>query len=157
MPDDDLRAARPFAPENRPFWGLGIRWLAVTLGVIVVLGVVFGLLGLGLGWFRATTDVVSPENVKAQYQDAYTNYEALKATAGNVCALKTAIATETDPDARTQRVSQELAYEANFRRIAAAYDAAYDDAFRAKHVGPADLPTKAPDLATELTATGCHG
>jgi hypothetical protein len=136
----------------RALWGSGVRWFAAGLAVLVVLG----LTGLALGWFTAATDVVSPENVKAQYQDTYGNYEALKATAGDICAAKAAVAAETDPDTRSQRVSQELAYEANYRRIAAAYDAAYDDAFRAKHVGPADLPHTAPDLPTELDAAGCH-
>lgn len=156
MPVDDLDSARPFAPENRPVWGLGFRWLAAGIGVIVLLGVVFGLVGLALGWFRSTTEVVSPENVRAQYQDSYTNFEALRATAGDICSARAAVAAETLPDVREQRVTQELAYEENYHRIAAAYDSAYEDAFRAKHVGPTDLPAKAPDLATELVAVGCR-
>jgi hypothetical protein len=156
MPDDEFAAARPFSPENRAYRGLGMRWLAAAAGAIVVLGVLFGVLGLALGWFNAATDVISPENVKTQYRDAYTGYEALKATAGNICSAKAAIAAEPDQDAKSQRVSEELAYEQNYRRIAADYDAAYDDAFRAEHVGPGDLPNKAPELASQLTAAGCH-
>lgn len=87
--------------------------------------------------------------------NAYPNFEALKAAAGDVCSALAAIDAETDPDARVQRVSEELAYERNYRRIAADYDAAYDNVFQAKQVGPADLP-RAPGLGAELTAVGCQ-
>lgn len=157
MDDEDIAAARPFSRENRPFWGLGARWLAAIVGLVVVLALVFGVLGVLLGWYQAARDVVSPENVRAQYQDAYGNYEALRATAGNVCAAKAAVAAETVPDAKSQRMSEELAYEQNYRRIAAAYDAAYDNAFAAKHVGPSDLPRTAPSLAHALRTAGCPG
>ncbi|HEY4460869.1 MAG TPA: hypothetical protein VGN81_41595 [Pseudonocardiaceae bacterium] len=153
--DDELDSMRPFSPQNRRVWGLGVRWLVASTVVVVVLALVFGVLGVALGWYNAATDVVSPENVKAQYQDAYSNFEALKATAGDVCSARAAVTAETDPDARTQRVSQELAYEQNYRRIAASYDAAYDNAFQAKHVGPTDLPHTAPDLNAELKVVGC--
>jgi hypothetical protein len=156
MPDDDSATARPYSPENRAYRSLGLRWLAAAVSAVVALGVLFGVLGLAFGWFDAVTDVVSPENVKTQYRDAYTGYEALKATAGDICAAKSAVAAETDQDAKSQRVSEELAYEQNYRRIAASFDAAYDDAFRAEHVGPGDLPNKAPDLASQLAAAGCH-
>ncbi len=135
---------------------VGLKWVLASIGTILVLGLVFGVLGFALGWYRADSDVVSPQNVKAQYQDAYTNFEALKATAGDVCSALTAIDAETDPDARSQRVSEELAYEQNYRRIAADYDAAYDNVFQAKHVGPADLPRTAPGLDAELTTVGCR-
>jgi hypothetical protein len=135
---------------------VGMKWVLASIGTILVLGLVFGVLGFVLGWYRADTDVVSPQNVKAQYQDAYTNFEALKATAGDVCSALAAIDAETDPDARSQRVSEELAYEQNYRRIAADYDAAYDNVFQAEHVGPADLPHTAPGLDAELTTVGCR-
>jgi hypothetical protein len=134
----------------------GMKWAIASVGTILVLGLVFGVLGFALGWYHTETDVVSPENVKAQYQDAYSNFEALKATAGDVCSALAAVGAETDPDAKSQRVSEELAYEQNYRRIAAAYDAAYDNAFAAKHVGPTDLPHTAPELDAELTTVGCH-
>lgn len=69
---------------------------------------------------------------------------------------RAAVTAETDPDARTQRVSQELAYEQNYGRIATSSDAAYDNAFQAKHVGPTDLPHAAPELDSELATVGCR-
>ncbi|WP_236791051.1 hypothetical protein [Amycolatopsis sp. GM8] len=156
MDSDETRALRPFSRENRPWWGLSARWAATIAGCVVAVAVLVTVLGLALGWFKAATDVVSPENVKAQYHDAYTNYEALRATAGNVCSAEAAVAAEPDPSARSQRVSQVQAYQQNYRRIAANYDAAYDDAFRAKHVGPGDLPAKAPDLESALRDAGCR-
>jgi hypothetical protein len=131
----------------------GILWRGVA--AIVAIGVVVLLLGLGLGWFDAATKVISPTNVKAQFQHAYTDYESLKATAGNVCTARAAAEKEPNPDVRSQRETQAITYENNYRRIQADYDAAYDDAFRAKHVGPRDLPRPAPGLDAMLGEIGC--
>lgn len=131
----------------------GILWRGVA--AIVAIGVVVLLLGLGLGWFDAATKVIGPTNVKAQFQHAYTDYESLKATAGNVCTAQRLVAQETNLDVRSQRVTQEATYEQTYRHIQADYDAAYDDAFRAKRVGPRDLPRPAPGLDAMLVEIGC--
>jgi hypothetical protein len=58
-------------------------------------------------------------------------------------------------DERTQRVTQEIAQEQNFARIAANYNAAMRNAFAAKYVRPSDLPAEAPPLSEALHAAGC--
>ena len=50
--------------------------------------------------------------------------------------------------------SQETAYEQTYRRVVADYQAAYDNAFQAKLVGPRDLPKVAPTL-DEAISTYC--
>lgn len=151
MDRDRARRLRPFSPEHRPVWGLAVRWATVLVGLVVALTVI----ALALRWFGAADGAVSPENVAAQYRQAYTDFEALKATAGNVCAARAVLAAESDPELRAQRSTQVAAYEQNYRRIAAGYDAAYDDVFRARHVGPPDLPAEAPGLDAALAAAGC--
>ena len=87
----------------------------------------------------------------------YQHRTACTATRRNTATVsRAAVTAETDPDARTQRVSQERAYEQNYRRIAASSDAAYDNAVQAKHVGPTDLPHAAPELDSELATVGCR-
>jgi hypothetical protein len=147
--NDDLREFRPFSEQNRPFWGLGVRWLVTILGLLVVLAIVLGPIGLMLKWYQTGQKVISPENVTLQFRDAYTRFESLKATAGNVCDAQKVYNNESDPGLKAQRQDQLTAQVQNYRRIAAQYDAAYDNAFEAKHVGPTDLPRPAPTLEEE--------
>lgn len=126
-----------------------------TIGIIIAIVIGIGLLGLGLGWFGAGTRVVSAENVREQFRDGYTNYESLTAIAANHCSAQKALDATTDPSERTQRVTQVAAQEQNFNRVAANYNAAMSDAFRAKLVKPADLPERAPSLAEASATAGC--
>lgn len=134
-------------------WGLIAGIVLVLASVLIG---IFGIIGhFAFGWFQAGVDIVSPTNVKAQYARAYTNYESMKATAGNVCAAQKLVATETNPSIKAQRQDQLLAYQATYRSIQANYDEAYDNAFEAAHVGPSDLPRPAPGLDQMLIFIGC--
>jgi hypothetical protein len=125
-----------------------------ALGVVVVIVLIFGVTGFVLGWFNAGKDVVSPTNVKAQWQFAYDNDSALDAIALQYCTAQKAETTETDPSAKVQRTDQRIAIENNYARVAADYDGRLRDAFRARLVRPRDVPTRAPTLA-ENVADNC--
>lgn len=130
-----------------------IFWI---LTVVIVLAVGIPLLGLPLGWYNKVVDVVSPNNVEAQYTAIYQDYQALQKGAQNVCDLRTARDQATSDDEKSQRVSQVLASQQLFNRNAADYDARWMNAFQAKYVGPHDVPTIAPTMS-ELTSQidGC--
>lgn len=131
--------------------GLALKLLGVVVGLIVVLTVV----GFGLGWFRASTAVVSPTNVKAQWQFAYDYNANLKAIAGQWCTAKSAEDSETNPEYKPQRTSQRIAIEQNYDRVKGIYDGRLADAFRAKLVRPSDVPDHAPTLKESTAALGC--
>lgn len=100
-------------------WGLGLK----VVGILLAAGVVLTLAGLGFGWFKAGTDIISPTNVKAQWQFAYDYSESLNAIGGNWCTTKQAEDAETNPDAKLQRQTQRIAHEQNYNRVKAEYDA----------------------------------
>jgi preprotein translocase subunit SecF len=137
----------PFARENGRVWSSAAKWAVVCVGLIVVLAILFGILGLGFGWFNAGKDVISAENVKQQYALAYQDYESLKATAENVCDAENLAAKPANADVKSQHEQHVQAYVQNYRRVAAEYNAAYQNVFAAKNVGPSDLPRNAPSLA----------
>jgi preprotein translocase subunit SecF len=124
-----------------------------ALGFFILAFVAILLIGLGLGWFSAGTDVVSAKNVKAQWAEAYKANEALTASVANVCSAKALVAASTSDAERIQRQSQQAAYEMNYARIASDYDAQVRDAFRAKFVKPGDLPARSPTLASQVEMT----
>lgn len=124
----------------------------------IVGGAIVGILILGwaLGWMGGITRVGSVDNVRDQYADGYRNFEALKASARNACRAQNAVERAVDANERTQRQTQLVGQEQNYERIAASYNAAMADAFRAKYVKPADLPQSAPTLE-EMKAAACTG
>lgn len=124
--------------------------LARIVGTLVVLTVVFGIMGLVLGWFNAGAKVVSPDNVRQQWQFAYDYDASLKAIATQDCTAKKVADAETNPDIKAQRISQQVAIENNYARVKAEYDGRLRDAFRAKLVKPADVPNQAPTLEQNL-------
>lgn len=125
------------------------------LGVFLAVGVVLTLTGVAFGWFRTAVGVVSPDNVKAQWQFAYDYSESLNAIAGQWCTARQAEDTESNADAKVQRTSQRIAIEQNYDRVKATFDARLADTFRAKLVKPADVPDRAPTLQQTVTALGC--
>lgn len=126
-----------------------------VFGVLVVLSLCLTGGHFAFGWFNTAVEVVSPTNVKAQWQFAYDYHENLKAIANNWCSLKKAEEAETNPDYKTQRISQRLAVETQYRTKQAEYDGRLDDAFRAKIVAPPDVPRHAPTLEQTVFETGC--
>jgi hypothetical protein len=129
-----------------------LKWLGFGL----ILLAIFGIVAFGLGWIGAGAQVVSPDNVRQQYAKAYDDYNALKALAGNVCDMQKAEAKASPGSTeQTQRTSQRLAYEQQYRNVKAQYDARYADIFRAQKVGPPDLPKEAPTVEQMLVNVGC--
>ena len=131
--------------------GFAVRLLGIGIAVALVLG----LVGFAAGWFRAGTQIISPENVKAQWQFAYDFNESLTAIGQQWCTAKAAEDAETNSDAKLQRTSQRISIEQNYARVKAQYDARLADAFRAKLVKPDDVPKRAPTLAETTRALDC--
>lgn len=125
------------------------------LGLLLVAGLVLSVVGLGAGWFKAGTDIISPENVKSQWQFAYDNEAALDAIASQWCTAQKAETAAVTNDERLQRSSQRIAIEQNYDRVAAVYNGRLADAFRAKWVKPPDVPEKAPLLTQAVERIGC--
>lgn len=123
---------------------LAVYGAAVVLGTIVALFL--------LTWLLTLLGIIGPQNVKAQWQFAYDYDNSLRAIAGNVCQARADEAKATTDIERNQRTSQRIAQETNYRRVEAQYDAQLQDAFRAKLVKPADVPTQAPTLAEATSA-----
>lgn len=141
----------PLGKAVRPYWGVVLKWVLV----LVVIGLIIGVIGFVGGWFNAGKQIISPANVKAQYAGAYSRWEALKATTCNVKGEQTLVDNATDPTIKVQYQQQLSAYQQNYVRVAADYDAAYDNAFQAKHVGPSDIPRVAPTLSESLATAAC--
>lgn len=128
--------------------GIAGRFIAGIIALVVLFAVI-GFIG---GWFNAAKDVVSPKNVKNQYQFAYTYNEALKGIAQNVCNYQKAYDSETDPAIKSQRQTQLLGEESLYQQRQREYDAQLENAFQAKYVKPADVPKTAPTLSDEIAA-----
>lgn len=136
---------------------LGGLLLKIGIGLLVLI-VVCGVVGWFLRWGKAASDVVGPENVKAQWQFAYDYDESMRGVANNWCTLRkqeVQAGKTGDRDTMNQRSSQRIAVEQNYERIKSEYDGRLRDAFRAKWVKPGDVPTKAPTLEEKLTEVGC--
>lgn len=113
---------------------------------IVALSLFFNVLAYGGSWFREGQRVVSPQNVREQWQFAYDHDEALGAIAQNYCSFKEAADSDTNPETKPQRESQVQAQATLYNSRAAQYNSQLRDAFRAKLVRPRDVPERAPTL-----------
>lgn len=120
-----------------------IGWSITVLLVVVLLG---GLLGLATGWISFGTKFLSPAELREQYRTAFTLYNSLEASAQNVCDLEELISDETDPDVKSQRESQLLAFQQQYNANKATYEARMQNIFEAKKRKPAELPFEAPTL-----------
>lgn len=114
-----------------------IIWSVV--GVILALLVVF-VVGFATKWFGTAVDVVSPNNVKAQYEQVIDKFEAMSASAKNACTVQKSSLTENKRSA-TLVEDPMLAYSATFNRNVADYNSAMDNLFKAKIVAPAGYPS----------------
>jgi hypothetical protein len=117
------------------------KWVAAVIAGFLLL--LFA--ALVVGWLLTGTFLFMPGNVRAKWQFAYENEEALHATAAQWCVALTAERSTTG-DVRAQRTSQRIAIEQNYARLAAQYDASMRDAFRTGLVRPSDVAAQAPEL-----------
>ena len=137
---------------NRQLTIFGLKWWTWLIIAAIVIGATF----FALNWLNAGVKVISPDNVRAQFQQGYDDYNALQQTANNVCqAIKDENATTAGSNEHSQRTSQRIAYQQNYNRIAGEYNAFMSDPFRAKLVRPGDLPAQAPALEIMLTQVHC--
>lgn len=128
--------------------------VAKVVGALVALAVLVGVIGFIGGWFSEAAKVISPANVKEQWRFAYDYDASLEAIATQWCAMKGVENAETNPDYKSQRISQRLATETLYASVAAEYNGRLADAFRAKIVAPPDVPHTAP-LLTDKTQRLC--
>jgi len=118
----------------------------IGIGIAALVGVV--VFGWAFGWFVTPLEITSAENVRKQWAFAYQYDESLKAAAMQVCSMERAVKEAQVSEERMQRQSQLLAFQQNYVRIEAEYNAKLRNAFEAKMVKPADVPNKAPSLDT---------
>lgn len=120
-------------------------FVAVAIGSTVV--------GFAGRWVGGTADIVSFDNFEEQHFQLQQDWESLEAAQGNACAaqevLDAAIARDAPESTISQRESQLLQIEANYRRIGADYDRRMANFFETLDgfVAPPELPDTAPPLA----------
>lgn len=130
------------------------RMVVTAIAALVALSVLFGLIGLGLGWFNAGTKVISAGNVKKQHTVVIGQYNDMIAAADNACSAQKAVAgTKTDKDALVLE-SPIAAREATFRSLVSKYSATVDNPFEGQIVVPDGYPSSA-DLAGLDTSDWC--
>jgi len=117
------------------------KWIWIAFLVILILTIV----GFIFGWITLPIDKGSRDNVEKQFRRGYELYESLQATAQMVCTAEQAY-NETDPNTKQQRQTQLTAYQTNYQRLAAEYDAWARNVFEGGIIHPQDLPTRAPTL-----------
>jgi len=127
------------------YWDWKIFWKVV--GILFVVILVLTVLGFLFGWITWPIDLGSRQNVEEQFQTGYELYESLQGTAQAVCIAEKAYNAETNPSLKSQRQSQVLAYETNYARLSADYDAWSRNIFEGGIIRPADLPARAPSLS----------
>jgi len=133
-------------------WDWKVFWKVV--GILFVVMLVFSALGFLFGWITLPIKKGSAGNVEEQFRTGYELYESLQATAQSVCTAEKAYNDEIDSTLKSQRQSQLLAYETNYARLSADYDAWSRNVFEGGIVRPADLPARAPSLS-EMKAQSC--
>lgn len=130
------------------FWSVprAIGLVLVVIVAVFFIMVVTTPLTIGFGWFRGEANLRSFNHVRATYQEAFDDANAMDANARQACRLKVMIGVETDPAVKTQRQSQLLAIENNYDRVKGEYDAYMRDHFRGGVIRPQQLPMPYPTL-----------
>lgn len=139
------------------FWTLP----RVAVGVMAIIVVVFFIavattpLTIGFGWYKGEANLRSFDHVKATYQVAFDDANAMDANARQACRFKKQVdeaKASGDETAANQRQSQLLAVETNYDRIKGEYDAYMSDHFRGGVIKPQQLPMPYPTLEVRMTA-----
>lgn len=151
---DNLRKELHGVTPTREDTSWFAKWYFWVLGIICVVGAIGFVLNWAAGWAAVPAQVASAENVQKQWAFAYQYDESLQAAARQVCSAEKGVAESSSDAERTQRRSQALAYEQNYARIEAEFNAKLRNAFEAKYVAPSDVPKRAPTLV-EMKAKVC--
>jgi len=151
---NDLRKGLHAVAPTRDDASWLARWYLWLLGLVVAAVVIAGIVGWVGSWAAVPAQVASAENVQKQWAFAYQYDESLQAAARQVCSAEKAVTESSSEAERTQRRSQALAFEQNYFRIEAEFNAKLRNAFEAKYVAPSDVPKRAPTLA-EMKAKVC--
>lgn len=106
--------------------------------ILFVVGIWF--LGVGLRWWGAAQNVVSPANVTEQHRMVIRDWEGLYSAANNACTI-VANHSENSPTFVEDPAS---AYAGTFQRIRADYNRRMDNIFEAGIVGPPGYPREVP-------------
>lgn len=130
---------------DRPVWTV-IKWLLGITAVFVVLGLGGCALGFIGSWGNEAKRVASPKNVRKQYALVIGDWKNGVQAADNACQAGADGSPPVAGDPNDPQIveSPGLAYAGNYRSIIADYDAAQDDIFRAKAVGPKGYPRHWP-------------
>lgn len=110
-----------------------------VIGAFLALGLVFTFLGLAFGWIGAGAKVVSADNVRTQHAVVIGHFNAMDASAKNACTVQKS-ATGSSDRSPTLVEDPMLAYSATFNSIAADYNSAVDNNFKAGIVAPSGYP-----------------
>lgn len=114
------------------------------IGLVAVVGA--AVLIFALSWVLFLSNIFFPANVSRQFDLLYSNYASFQAAAQNVCAARSAASAAPSGNVHDQRITQQLTIENNYNRIAADYNQAVANIFKAKLILPSDLPRTAPTL-----------
>lgn len=125
-----------------------LRFCSILTGIFLFVMA----LSWGCGWIGNSTGLVSFENFEEQHTQLHQDWESMQAVQANHCAaldvLESAIERGAPESTISQRESQALAHENNYRRIQADYDRRRANFFETVDgfVAPAELPETAPEL-----------
>lgn len=117
------------------------KYLAIFIGVILVLSIIGGILHFAGVWGNEAKRVVSPENVTQQYDAVITDWQGLQVAADNACNAQDAAKQDGDP-VLVEDPAQ--AYKATYLKIQADYNQRQQNIFKANKVGPSGYPKTAP-------------
>lgn len=142
MNDDDFRDIRP----DKKTTGFTMGWLIWLILVLAAIGLIAGTVNFATSWLSQPAKIYGVENVREQWKFAYTYNQSLGAIQDQFCTADRAVADSADNVERSQRVTQRIAIENNYARVAAQYDAALQNAFEGGLVRPSDVPETAAAL-----------
>lgn len=139
--------------DNRPDYadtGWIMRWFFWFVSTLMLLTIIGSIFDWSFSWLSVPGQVTSVQNVREQWQFAYDYEASLKAGARQVCDAQRAVERAEGEPERIARRDHMFAYQVNYQRIKAEYDAALANAFEARFVKPPDVPDRAPSLEENM-------
>lgn len=127
------------------------KWILL---VVVCLFLVSGIWFVAIRWLQQPAEIISPENVRRQWEFAYNLEEDLWAQARIYCAAQEALALTDlgDQNAVNQRITHITVAEQNYSRMVSDYNARLRNLFEAGVVKPPDVVERAPSLGETIVA-----